>query len=198
MHLVSEVIFDYIISSGETYSAMDEFSTPQELKDAIGKIEFSDIPLTVRVNRKVTITDTDSPIPYCSTRNLVHKYEFTSVKFDDKPLKFIIADKLAYPHDVGVLLKEKYGTTLDLRSKKLNKDMPVLYSGVNEDHHFGLKDSMGRQTIQVLRSVKCRNLTEKDIVLDKNLCQIWPTKSKKPFLALERFLRKTKEIVHQK
>lgn len=197
MHLVSEVVFSYRITNGNFFSTGDDFSNLQELKDAIDKNAHAEVPMTVRVGRTVKIMDTDSPIPYASsTRNLFHKDKFTTVKFDDEHFDFIVADKIIYPYDVRVLLKEKYGSVLDLESKKLNNNIPVLYSGVTTEHQYGLKDDKGRPTMIALHHVHCRNLTDKDIVVDKNLCQIWPSKSKKPLLALEKFLHKTKEIVH--
>ena len=199
MHLVSEVVFSYRITNGNFFSIGDDFSNLQELKDAIDKNAHAEVPMTVRIGRMVKIMDTDSPIPYASsTRNLFHKDKYTTVKFDDKRLDFIVADKLVYPYDVRVLLKKKYDGVLDLESNKLNDGIPVLYSGVTEEHQYGLKDEKGRSTILTLRHVHCRNLTDKDIVLDRNLCQIWPIKSKRPLLALEKFLHKTKENIHQK
>ncbi|MBP5707768.1 MAG: hypothetical protein J6W79_02105 [Alphaproteobacteria bacterium] len=198
MHLVSEVIFNYRLTTGNLFSTTGDFSCIQELKKAIGEKASFETPISVRIVRTVKIMDTDSPIRFDRNPLCFSKDKYTTVKFDGEHFDFIVADKLVYPYDVRVLLREKYGTILDLESKKLNNDIPVLYSGVTEHSQYGLKDEQGRPTIQTLRYVNCRNLTDKDIVVDRNLCQIWPTKSKKPLLALEKFLHRTKENVHQK
>lgn len=199
MHLVSEVIFDYSIRETDSMFARgDKFKTLQELQKAIKDADTQN-PLTVRITRTVKIMDTDDVIAeHLNPAWPLPLDKYRTVKFDGEHLEFIVADKLTFPDEVRNLLKQEYGGVLDLESKKLNDRVPVLYSGVTEHRQYGLKDDQGRPTIQTLRYVNCRNLTDKDIVLDKNLCPVWPIKSKKPSLALERFLHKTKEIVHQK
>ncbi|MBO7643146.1 MAG: hypothetical protein J6S74_03390 [Alphaproteobacteria bacterium] len=199
MHLVSEVIFDYSIRETDSMFARgDKFKTLQELQKAIKDAD-TQKPLTVHITRTVKIMDTDDVIAeHLNPAWPLPLDKYRTVKFDGEHFIFIVADKLIYPYEVRNLLKQEYGDVLDLENKRLNDDVPVLYSGVTEHRQYGLKDEQGRPTIQTLRYVNCRNLTDKDIVLDKNFCPVWPIKSKKPSLALERFLHRTKEIVHQK
>ena len=199
MHLVSEVIFDYSIRETDSMFARgDKFKTLQELQKAIKDADTQN-PLTVRITRTVKIMDTDDVIAeHLNPAWPLPLDKYRTVKFDGEHLEFIVADKLMYPYHVRDLLNKEYGGTLDLESKKLAPNVPVLYSGVTEHTQYGLRDDQGRPTIQRFRYVNCRNLKEKDVVLDKNLCQIWPTKSKKPLLALEKFLHRTIETVHQK
>lgn len=199
MHLVSEVVFNYSIRAIDNLASRGgQLKNMKELQKIIKEIDTQN-PFTVRVTRTVKIMDTDDIVAeHLNPMFPLPLDIYRTVKFDGEHFTFIVADKLIYPYEVRNLLKQEYGTVLDLEDKRLNNDVPVLYSGVTEHSQYGLKDKQGRSTIQTLRYVNCRNLTDKDIVLDKNLCPVWPIKSKKPSLALERFLHKTKEIVHQK
>ena len=198
MHLVSKVVFDYNIVNGD-FAGGKNLSSLEDLKNAIKKNTTYEKPFLVRINRIVKIMDTDSPIlhdgnPFC----VMTKDKFKTVQFDDEHFDFIVMNKLMYQQDVRKMLIKKYGSTLNLENKKLIDNIPVLFFGVVETGHYGLKDKDGNQTTQTIRYVNCRHLTPKDIVLNKDFHQIWPIKSKKPLLALEKFLRKTKETIRQK
>ena len=198
MRLVSKVIFDYNIVNGD-FAGSKNISSLEGLKTAINKNITYEKPFLVRINRIVKIMDMDSRIqfdgnPFC----FVNDDKFKTVKFDDEHFDFIVVDKLIYPHDVQAILMKKYSSTLNLENKKLIDNIPVLFFGVVETGHYGLKDKDGNQTIQTIRYLNCRSLTPKDIVLNKDLYQIWPIKSKRPLLALEKFLHRTKEKIYQK
>ena len=197
MHLVSEVIFDYSIRETDSMFARgDKFKTLQELQKAIKDADTQN-PLTVRITRTVKIMDTDDVIAeHLNPAWPLPLDKYRTVKFDGEHLEFIVADKLIYPYEVRNLLKQEYGGVLDLESKKLNDRVPVLYSGVTEHSQYGLKDDQGRPTIQRFRYVKCRNLTDRDIVLNKQFQQIWPLHTTSA--ALQHFLSRTIETVHQK
>jgi len=198
MHLVSKVVFDYNIVNGDFVGGKN-LSSLADLQSAIKKNTTYEKPFLVRINRIVKIMDTDSPImhdgnPFC----VMSKDKFKTVQFDDEHFDFIVMDKLMYQPHVHKMLIKKYGSSLNLENKKLIDNIPVLLFGVVEDTHYGLKDKDGNPTTQTIRYVNCRSLTPKDIVLNKDFCQIWPIKSKRPLLALEKFLHKTKENIHQK
>ncbi len=184
MHLVSKVVFDYNIVNGD-FLGDKNLSSLEDLKNAIKKNTTYEKPFLVRINRIVKIMDTDSPILHDGNPfSVMIQDKFKTVQFDDEHFDFTVVDKLTYQPDVRKMLIQKYGSTLNLEGKKLTDNIPVLYFGVIENNNF--------------RYVNCRSLTPKDIVLNKDFHQIWPIKSKRPLLALEKFLRKTKETIRQK
>lgn len=198
MHLVSKIVFDYNIVNGDFVGGKN-LTSIEELKNTINKNTTYEKPFVVRINRIVKIMDTDSPILHNGNPfTVMTKDKFKTVQFDDEHFDFIVTNKLMYQPDLRKMLIKKYGSALNLENKKLIDNIPVLYSGVYEDINYGLKDKDDNPTTQTIRYVLCRNLTPKDIVLNKDFHQIWPIKSKRPLLALEKFLHRTKENIHQK
>lgn len=198
MHLVSKIVFDYNIVNGDFVGGKN-LSSLEDLKSTISKNKTYEKPFIVRINRIVKIMDTDSPILHDGNPfSVMIQDKFKTVQFDDEHFDFIVMDKLMYQPGVRKMLIKKYGSTLNLENKKLIDTIPVLFFGVIEDTHYGLKGTNGNPTTQTVRYVNCRHLTPKDIVLNKDFHQIWPIKSKRPLLVLEKFLHRTKENIHQK
>ena len=183
MYLVSKVIFNYKIIKDNLFEFDGQIWGLQGLKKTINEF---DEPIMVKIYRNVKVMDAEA----ISVRR--NNSEINIATFPDKHLEFIVSDKLMYPHDVRVLLKEKYGNALNWQDKKLDDNIPVLYS-VDMTRQYGLRDKHGHETIQKFYDVNWRNLTDKDIVLNKNFSQVWPKKPKQPsqLVVLENFFAKT-------
>ena len=122
----------------------------------------------MRLNRIVEISNLDNP---------------TDIKsFNDKEFKFILAtnDKLIYPSEAEV------GKLLGINPTKVSfapfrNDSIPLYI----EQFDGI-------------SAKCRKLTYEDIVVDSNLNQLWPLRTKRPNrppVEIVNLLKKTKEKI---
>ena len=199
MNLVFEVVFNCTITpaqSGDFFNSKQETPSLKDLRAAVKSVK-SKLPFTVYVERKVNIIDKDEPIPkelYTLASRIGGTDEYRTVHHDEH-FSFIVADKLLYPNDVRKILKKQYGSTLDLDRQRLTEETPVLYSGVVQNHRVGLKDKNGNPTTYTLKWVLCRNLHNTDIVLDRNLCQIWPDKTKEVPSELLEIFAKIKENV---
>jgi len=103
--------------------------------------------------------------------------------FCDKSLKFIMSmtGKLMYPETIKDTLCVpawfKGGKNIDNKSN-LHRNIPVYIEKLDDYHAW------------------CRPLNDKDIVVNADLNQIWPTKTKKPPIALVELLNKTTEKIY--
>lgn len=200
MNLVHKVTFNYTITPAQlgcfVYTQNGEVPSLKDLQKVIKSVK-NDLPFMVCIERKVNIINKDEPIPkemHTLASRLGGTDEYTTVHLKEH-FNFIVADNLMYTNDVRKILEKQYGNTLDLDNKRLIEEDPVFYSGVVQDHHVGLRDKNGNPTTQTLRWVICRNLQPNDIVLNRNLREIWPNKTNKVPSELREMLAKTKEIV---
>lgn len=200
MHLVSKVIFTYIIHDNNS-GIGDSFNTLQELKNIIKSAEYT-TPFQIDIQRQINICDTDA-------RDKVFIHNKDTAFIYDQNVNIIVADKLMYPNDVRMILMEKYGSILNLNNCISTDVKPVLFSGVDKETKFGLRKNMrsgmnsidlsdsaiGNPTKYNLYHVHCRYLDNKDIVMNKNMEQIWPAKTGVMPLELSQLLaRKTEKI----
>lgn len=201
MHLVSQVVFNYAIDRkiGTHYG---ELSTIAELKDVISKT-FNDQMMRMVVERVVQIIDTDDVVyPDGISRFYTLKnkqsQQYKTFVVGQEQFKFYVVDKIMYPRDVRKILKQKYGSVLDLDSQNLDAKLPVCDFYVSEQKQYGLRNpKTGAPTEYTLRSVYCYTADEGTIFVDKDLNQIWPIKTGQAPKALTDLLAKNKEKVYE-
>lgn len=194
MHLVLQVIFDYKIKS-PALNNYGKYTTKNELYQAI-KATIN--PYELIITRDVQVVDTDNK----TKKDGIYVFgteKQKNTKIASESIKFVIADKLLYPNDIRKILTQKYGNVLDFDNQKWNEDIPVLYSGVTKEERVGLKKPRtSGSTHCTLRHVNCRPLTLNDIVINKNLNQIWPKETNVYPEALRAFLARKKERIYQR
>lgn len=122
-----------------------------------------------------------------------NNYPGQVIKTDD--FTFVVADKLMYLGDLQAYVKKNaVGTECqDVNFKnfaQFDLDKPVFFTGHEYNGSF-LPDAPVAK-----RPLTCRPITNDDIVVDKNLNQIWPTKTNKPPVELVELLNKQTENVH--
>ena len=188
-------ICDCITNTGES----DFFNKIDDLKLAIknGRDYFK-MPYKLSVTRTVQITEPDLPnknehniicVPYIQLSPHILKRE----GFD-----FIVSNKLIFPNDVREALTKKYGSTLNFdTNKQLDEKQPVFLGGVIGKRRYGMRDSRtGAQT--QMRKVVYYPLTDKHVVIDENLNQIYPEKTgKMPSVLTELLSKKVIEIIQR-
>ena len=201
MHLVLQVVFNYAIDRkiGTHYG---ELSTITELKDVISE-KFRDEMMPVVVERIVQIMDTDEIIypegvsRFYTLRNK-QSQQYKTVVVGQEQFEFYVVDKILYPHDISKILTKKYGNTLDFYEKKFNEKQPICDFFVSERTQYGLRNpKTGAPTQYTLRSVHCCAADKIGrILVDRDLNQIWPTKTKQPPKELVDLLARNKEKVY--
>ena len=156
-----------------------------------------DMPYVVTIKCKNNVVDTDET---CKKIPLLHQHDY----IDSHPIittkddcKFdIIMPKLIYANDVKEHLIKTYGTLGKFDPKKFDPKTPV-FLDVFEHTGVGLRNSKtGAPTHMKWYTVNCKPLSKEDIVVDKNLNQIWPVKTNKPPVGLVELLNKKTEKVY--
>ncbi len=121
------------------------------------------------------------------------------IDIDSTDLCVIVADKLTYPNDVRDLLVQRYNNTFNFDKLNLPENKPVYFSGVREIEELGeINPNTGDRTTYTRRYIECRPLTDKDIIVNKDLNQIWPVATNKPPQQLLKLLKKRTELIHQR
>ena len=171
MSLELSAVFSYTISDhknriGET----SDFNNVNDLKTVIqnGR-DYFQMPYKLNVTRAIKIIDPDSPNENKSgiiTESFVFPHPIT---LKCEGFDFIVSDKLTYPRDVRKILHERYGSTLNFDAIKWDENKPVFLDGVVENKECNTLN------------IACYYLSNKHIVINKNLNQIYPVKTyKKP------------------
>ena len=103
-------------------------------------------------------------------------------------LDFIVADKVTTVADIRSYLNEKYGRTFNFEPYENTENKPAVLDYVHEQECTGLRDSKtGQPTHYTLHTVQWHYLDNKDIVVKKDLTQIWPRKTGKVPIAIQKF-----------
>ena len=196
------IIFTYDIKDRNTHTGESgSFNTIDDLKLAIkNSRDYFQMPYMLNVTRTVQVVvpdlpkETDKSGIISVSSAYPHPHVLKRDGFD-----FIVSDKLTYPKDVREILTKKYGNVLDFDyQRKWDEKQPVFLDGFIENTQYGLRDSRtGAPTQYTLCAVVCYPLTDKHIVMDSNLNQIWPIKTGTMPKALTQLLAKTKEEIHQ-
>ena len=108
---------------------------------------------------------------------------------------FIVADKLTYLGDLQAYVKKNAvgKECQDVNFKnfaQFSLDKPIFFTGHEYNGSFLPNAPVAK------RPLSCRPITQEDIVVDKNLNQIWPAKTNKPPVELVELLNKQTEKVY--
>lgn len=200
MHLVQQVVFDYTIHHKIGINC-GNFESIDELRTAVQN-SFRGGMEIVTVSGVCQIIDTDKKEEATGVEKFfINKKPKPHTILSQDSIDFIVADKLMYPRDIREMLTQQYGSTFDFDKTKYDENKPVFFRGVSERTQYGLRNPKnGAPTQYTLRNVHCHPLSEnRDIVVDKNLGQIWPeneNKGKIP-VALTKLLTKQKEKIYE-
>lgn len=181
MNFESRVIFNYDIKKGNVkYSA--PFVGIDNLVNALhNSLDAKSFELIL--TRAVQVVDKDS--------------QQNPVVLGNERLNLVVTDELIYPKQVMDFLKQKYNDTFEFDDMHFSDSVPLYFSGVLSREELGpISPTTGDRLTFTHRYIQCRELSNKDIVVDKNLHQIWPIKTGKTPTVLTQFLSKTKEIIH--
>jgi hypothetical protein len=185
MNLESKVVFKCDIHNVFTFS--HEFKNLDELRTIIQNQCVSETPYSIDIVRHVIVFNRDE-------KNNGVIYSPNGVNVADEKINLVVANKLIYPKDVRKILKKEYNSTFDMDTQKLDEKIPVKRFNVSEQNMTGMVVN-GMETHYTLHDVYCEQLTPNDVVVDKNLNQIWPIKTgMAPYKLTEMLLRK-KEII---
>ena len=195
MDLKLYVVFEYCMSALDCdLEDTKHFSTLPDLQRAVNSFR-SDF-FTLQVSRIVKIVDRDSK----KTPNGMSQFfipqgkQYETVAFTPEKITFTVATKLIYPHDVRELLMKKYNSVFNFNNISLDKNTPVKNFYVSEKNSVGLKNP---DTSDIYFNwVICEQCGPTDVVVDKNLNQIWPKTTGTFPQTLLRLLSKTTEKVH--
>ena len=195
MDLKLYVVFEYCMSALDCdLEDTKHFSTLPDLQRAVNSFR-SDF-FTLQVSRIVKIVDRDSK----KTPNGMSQFfipqgkQYETVAFTPEKITFTVATKLMYPHDVRELLMKKYNSVFNFNNISLDKNTPVKNFYVSEKNSVGLKNP---DTSDIYFNwVICEQCGPTDVVVDKNLNQIWPKTTGTFPQTLLRLLSKTTEKVH--
>ena len=157
------------------------FKTVEDLRNYVSS-QKEELMYSLEVNRSCYVSDKDLP---------TRKPE----KHHGGHFQFFVSDKLIYPQDVQRYL-QKNSVTKSLRidnADKIKQDTPVLF----RELVFYPMDTRS-QIPQKKRnnSFEIRPLTEQDVVVDKNLNQIWPKNTGEAPVGLVELLAKQTEKVY--
>jgi len=180
MNLESKVVFKCDIHNVFTFS--HEFESLNQLKTIIKSQDRSEIPYSIDVIRRVIVFDRDK-----KTNGII--YSPNGVSVADEKITLVVANKLIYPKDIRRILNKEYNSTFDLSKYKLDEKVPVKSFDVSE------KRVTGMRVHYTLHNVSCEQLQPNDIVIDRNLNQIWPIKTGKVPSVLTEMLSRKKEII---
>ena len=175
MNLVQRVVFTYNISD-YMFNQTGTFSTIDELKRCIASVDCTK-PRDLSVERKIQIIDTDVKTEESADAEIFGIIpDNSSVKSEISTgtLLFTVVDKLWFKDDVRKALKKKYKTEFDLDKLISNNNIPITSFYVIEESHTGMVVK-GHSTHYTLHHLLCTPATKKDIIVDKNLNQLYPT-----------------------
>ena len=158
-----------------------QFKTIEELQKYIS-LQQEELMYPLKINRSCYIFDEDLP---------TRKPE----KHHSGNFQFFVSDKLVYPQDVKKYLQAN-GATKSIRvdnADKIKQDTPVLFRELvfyPMDTHSKIPQKKRNNSFEI------RPLTEQDVVVDKNLNQIWPKNTGKAPVGLVELLAKQTEKVY--
>ena len=193
MELTSNVIFILEMTNPIEYEyketiradGYDHFIELQHMIDCIGLV--NKVPCTFNVARQINfITDGYRTLTADGQNIITDSFEF------------IVADKVPYIEDLQQYLLKNSGQGTkpcqEVHFKnfaQFNTSRPIFFTGPYEHNGSFLPD----QPLEK-RPLTARPLTNQDVVLDKELNQIWPVSTNKPPKELLELLVKTKEEIH--
>ena len=103
-------------------------------------------------------------------------------------LTFTAADKITTVADIRSYLNNKYGTTFNFEPYENTENKPAILDYVHENNCTGLRDSKtGAETHYTIHTVQWHYLNNQDIIVDKDLKKIWPRKTGKIPVEIQKF-----------
>lgn len=136
--------------------------------------------LVITIRRIINIVDGNKP-------NVIKS------KIKGEKITFYVMDKITYPNQISKFLLKKFHSTLDFAPASQTK--PVALKGIETSYNVTRNINDFINTVNIKGKVKYDYLTDKQIVTDKNLNQIWPAKTETMPIAVAELLSKTKERI---
>lgn len=194
MKIEPKVVFKVKYIEPDNYSSKENIKTIQDLKNLIYCQRLGDaVSYALNVSREVCFyAQTDEKQQY---HVLTSCYDGKNIITDN--FKFIVADKLTYFDDLQkYLLKNSLPNNCQNVKLKnfawFDAKKPIFFTGAHEYNCNLVYDSPSIKD----RPLVCRPLTEKDIVLNKRLQQIFPQQTGKIPEQLVQLLSKTTEKIY--
>ena len=155
------------VSSVEDVKKYVHEQTPYK-KDAPGLMVWDKNYLVLNFDKEIVTFDQD--IIISDSKNIQTFNRHPIVSSDFKRFHVYIMKKLQYANDIKKYLDDNYAGTIDFTH--VATDMPIAFGGwtFQKDYSMERKEPI---TIQVKKSVYSY-IRNKDIVVDRNLNQIWP------------------------
>ncbi len=149
-----------------------------DLQKIIAERNPNDVQYRVTVRREncvVNMDKTSRKIPFYDKYQYIDGYPIIATDTDET-FEFIMP-KILYPNDIKKYLLEHYGSTFNFKPDESMNNSPMTFS-VHNESSVGLRSfATDAPSIIKWETVSYRPLSEKDIVVDKNLNQIWPEKT---------------------
>ena len=194
MKIEPKVVFNIKYIEPDHYGHEENIKTIQDLKNFIYCQRLGDVvSYALNVSREVYF--------YAQTDEKQQHHVLTSYHGGKNIItdnfKFIVADKLTYFGDLQkYLLKNSSSNNCQNVELKnfvwFDAKKPIFFTGA---HEYNCNLVYGSPSVEN-RPLVCRPLTEKDIVLDKKLQQIFPKKTGKIPEQLVQLLSKTTEKIY--
>ena len=103
-------------------------------------------------------------------------------------LSFTASNKITTVADIRSYLNKKYGSVFNFEPYENTENKPAVLDYVHENNCTGLRDSKtGQATHYTIHTVQWHYLNNQDIIVDKDLKQIWPRKTGKFPVAIQKF-----------
>lgn len=153
-----------------------DISNIDDLREFVGKFgPRDDSPRRVTVLRESCVVNMDKK---CKDTSIFDKNKYIDghpVIATETDAKFeFILPTLMYPNDVAEYLIKKYGSKFNFDLKKFDPTTP-LFVNIFEHTSVGMRLSATSPAPRMKwHDVDCKPLSKKDVVVDKNLNQIWP------------------------
>lgn len=142
-------------------------------------------PRRVTISRKNCVVNMDKKNNNISLRykdRYIDGHPIIAIETDAKIE--LVLPTLMYPNDVVEYLIKKYGRRFNFKPENFDPKTPV-FLDVSEHISVGTRISeFSMPSYKKWHTVNCKPLSEKDIVVDKNLNQLWPIATGKPPVGL--------------
>ena len=168
-----------------------------DLQKIIAERKPNDVQYRVTVRCENCVVDMDKTfekIPLRDQHKYIDGHPIIATETDET-FEFIMP-KILYPNDIKKYLLEHYGSTLNFKPDESMNNTPMTFS-VHNQSAVGLRSfATGAPSIIKWKTVSYRSLSDKDIVVDENMNQIWPEKTGKLPVGLVGLFNRGTEKVH--
>ena len=189
--MILETKVKFYISDCEYFSLRRRINGLSDLKEIVQNYDLV-IPRTVTLNRSVDVVKPQKKSP--NRFATFSDNDKNTLNISNESVRFIVANKITVAADIQKYLKEKYNETMSFPVKE---NEPIVLDYVEEKHLTGMRVN-NKETHYVLREIHWHCLGDKDIVVNKELQQIWPKKTGKMPQILVKFLKTKNENIRVK